>query len=290
MQRQDVLLSAATAETSSRAQAKGNFIRTRDGVELFYREWGAGRPVVFVHSWALSTSMWTYQEAFLSDRGMRCISYDRRGHGRSDIPAYGYHMDTLADDLAAVIERLDLRDAVLVGHSMGCAEILRYVGRHGTGRVSKIVLLAPTTPFVLQTADNEYGAPAEYFENNRAEWRADFPKWLEDNKLPFFIPETSPGMMDWFVEEMLRTPLSVGIACNRTLVETDLRPDLAKVDRPTLILHGDRDVSAPLELTGRRTAAGIRGAVLKVCAGAPHGLFVTHMAQVNEEVLNFIEA
>jgi non-heme chloroperoxidase len=234
--------------------------------------------------------MWDYQIAPLRDQGLRCVAYDRRGHGRSD-PANGaFDIDTLADDMAAVIEALDLRDVVLVGHSMGGAEILRYVGRHGTDRVARIALLAPSTPFLLQTEDNPHGAPAAFFEQMRAQWTADFPKWLEDNKRPFFTPQTSPQMIDWLVAMLLRTPLPMAIETNRVLVQSDVRPALAKVDRPVLILHGDKDASAPLELTGRPTAAGIRGAVLKVYEGAPHGLFLTHMEQVNRDLLDFVRA
>jgi non-heme chloroperoxidase len=234
--------------------------------------------------------MWAYQVADLSDQGLRCIACDRRGHGRSDVPAGGYDMDTLADDLAAVIEQLDLRDVVLVGHSMGCGEILRYVARHGSGRVAKIAFLAPATPFPLKTPDNPGGAPMAYFEQMWATWAKDFPRWVEENKGPFFAPQTSPAMVDWMIRMLEETPTPVAIATSRAMVTTDLRGDLARIDRPTLILHGDKDASAPVELTGRPTAAGIRGAVLKVYPGAPHGLFVTHLEQVNRDLLAFARA
>jgi pimeloyl-ACP methyl ester carboxylesterase len=234
--------------------------------------------------------MWSYQVAHLADRGLRCITYDRRGHGRSDPPTGPFDLDTLADDLAAVIEGLDLHDLVLVGHSVGTNEIVRYLGRHGTDRIAKVVLLAPTTPFALKTEDNPHGAPAAYFEQLRSAIAKDFPQWIEDNKKPFFTPGTSPAMMNWVAAELLRTPVSIGIATNRAVVGTDLRPDLPKINRPVLILQGDKDVSAPLDLTGRRTAAGIPGAVLKVYPGAPHGLFITHMEQVNHDLLEFVHA
>lgn len=303
MQQRNMLLSAATAgalatvagdaaaATGEATRGQPTVIRADDGVRLFHYDWGEGRrPVLFVHSWALSSQMWDYQIAPLSNQGLRCIAYDRRGHGRSDAPAMRFDMDTLADDMAAVIETLKLRDVVLVGHSMGGAEILRYVSRHGTDRVARIVLIAPTTPFLLQTEDNQHGAPAAAFAQRRAQWRADFPKWVEDNKHPFFTPETSPQMMDWLVALMLRTPLSMAIESSRVLVQTDARPALAKVDRPVLVLHGDKDVSAPLARTGRPTAAGIKGAILKVYEGAPHGLFLTHKDQVNRDLLDFIQA
>jgi non-heme chloroperoxidase len=297
MQRRDLLLTAAaatiaaaTTETTAATTAQPlPRIRTRDGVELFHREWGSGRPVLFMHAWALSSAMWSYQIADLGQRGLRCIAFDRRGHGRSDVPDGGYDLDTLADDLADVIEQLDLRDVALVGMSMGSNEILHYIGRHGTERISKIALLGPTTPFVLQTADNPYGAPQAYFEQTWAAWASDFPKWIEDNKLPFFTPQTSPQMMEWLVGLMREVPIPVAMATGRAMVTTDLRPVLAKVDRPVLILHGDNDHSAPLEITGRRTADGIKGAVLKVYPGGPHGLFVTHMKQVNADLAAFLQ-
>ena len=297
MQRRDLLLTAAAATiaaTTDRAAAAAPAtpspkIRTRDGAALFHQEWGRGKPVLFVHAWALSSAMWTYQVADLGQRGLRCIAFGRRGHGRSDVPGGGYDLDTLADDLADVIEQLDLRDVALVGMSMGSNEILHYLGRHGTDRVSRIALLGPTTPFVLQTADNPYGAPKAYFEQNWAAWASDFPKWIEDNRLPFFTPETSVQMMDWVAGIMREVPIPVAIATGRGLISTDLRPVLAKIDRPVLILHGDKDVSAPLAATGQRTAEGIRGAVLKVYPGGPHGLFVTHMKQVNADLLAFLQ-
>jgi len=296
MQRRDLLLTAAAATLAATAAPAAAAptnpspkIRTRDGVTLFHQDWGSGRPVLFVHAWALSCAMWSYQIAELGQRGLRCIAFDRRGHGRSDVPSGGYDLDSLADDLADVIAQLDLHDVALVGMSMGANEILHYLGRHGTGRVSRVALLGPTTPFVLQTADNPFGAPMAFFEQTQAAWASDFPKWIEDNKRPFFTTETSAQMMDWAAGIMRAVPVQVAIATNRGLVATDLRPVLAKIDRPVLILHGDTDVSAPLEATGRRTAAGIRGAVLKVYPGGPHGLFVTHMKEVNADLLAFLQ-
>lgn len=302
MQRRDLLLTAGAATVAVAAGAAARAadnkaadkqprkIRTRDGVELFHQDWGSGKPVLFVSAWALSSRMWTYQIAHLAGQGIRCVAFDRRGHGRSDIPGSGYTMDTLADDLAAVIEQLDLSDVTLVGMSNGANEIVHYASRHGTGRIAKIVLLAPTTPFALKTEDNPYGAPKEYFEQLWQAWSSDFPKWVEDNKLPFFTADTSPQMMQWGANMLLEVPLSVALATNRAAISTDLRPALAKIDRPVLILHGDKDASAPLEITGRRTAAGIKGAVLKVYPGGPHGLFLTHMRQVNADLAEFIKA
>ncbi|CCE02354.1 alpha/beta hydrolase [Bradyrhizobium sp. STM 3809] len=294
MQRRDLLLTAATATfaaTGARAAAPEtprSRVRCSDGATLHCEDWGSGRPVLFVHAWALTSAMWTYQMADLSHRGLRCIAFDRRGHGRSDIPGSGYDLDRLADDIAEVIAQCDLDDVALVGMSMGCNEIVNYVARHGTARIARIAMLGPTTPYPLQTADNALGAPKAYFEQSWATWQSDFPKWIEDNKLPFFTPETSPQMMEWVAAMMRQTPIPVAVATNRALITTDLRPVLARIDRPVLILHGDRDVSAPLEMTGRPTVRGIKGAALKIYPGGPHGLFVTHMKQVNADLAAFL--
>lgn len=263
------------------------FIETSDGTRLHWRAWGRGAPVLFVHSWAMRTEMWDYQFAALAERGCRCIGYDRRGHGRSDIPAEGYDYDTLADDLAAVIAALDLRGVTLVGHSMGACEIVRYLTRHGSARVKRIALLAPTAPLLLQTKDNPAGFPAAALEAMRAEWRRDFPKWVADNTAPFFVPETSPEIIKWGIDMLLEIPLPVAIACNRTVAGSDLREDLRRIAVPTLLLHGDKDVSAPLELTGRPTAALIANCTFKLYEGAPHGLMYTHMERVNADLAAF---
>lgn len=187
-----------------------------------------------------------------------------------------------------MLDHLDLRGATLVGHSMGGAEILRYLSRHGSSRVARVALVAPLSPFLLRAEDNPHGLPAAAFEEVQRAWMTDFPAWAEANKAPFFTPETSPAMMDWLVRELLATPVDVAVACNRAAAAADLRPDLARVDRPALVIHGDRDASAPIDLTGRPTAAGIRGAELRVYEGAPHGLFVTHMDRLNRDLYAFI--
>jgi pimeloyl-ACP methyl ester carboxylesterase len=280
---------AVAAASPTRAQTPIGPVR-RDGVNLFVRDWGEGRPVVFVASWALPSTMWAYQVAQLSDQGLRCLAFDRRGHGRSDMPRTGYDMDTLADDLAAVVECAGGKDVALVGHSMGCAEIIHYLDRHGSRRIGKIALLAPAAPYLVRTDDNPYGAPRAYHDAVMAQWAQDFPKWIEANKAPFFTPSTSPAMVDWLCDELRATPAPIAIATFRAMLAKDLRPALARIDRPTLVIQGDKDASAPLEATGRRVAAGIKGAELKVYADAPHGLFVTHMAQVNRDLEGFIRA
>lgn len=258
-----------------------------DGTQLFCRDWGAGNPVVFVHSWALHSDMWQYQMADLTARGLRCVAYDRRGHGRSDQPGGGYDCDTLADDLAAIIEALDLHDVVLVGHSMGACEVVRYLTRHGSGRIAGAVLVAPVTPFLLRTADNPHGIDEQMFEALRAIWSRDFPKWIANNMAPFFTPETSPETMRWLADMLLQCPLKIAIDCQRMFTTTDFRAEMKEIGVPVLVVHGDADVSAPVDLTGRPTAALIPDAAFELYEGAPHGLFVTHMDRLNDDLHDF---
>jgi non-heme chloroperoxidase len=269
----------------------GDFIQTDDGTRLAYRDWGEGEPAVFIHAWALPSQMWDYQLVPLCSQGLRCIAYDRRGHGRSSPSNGGYDVDTLADDLATVLEALDLHDVSLVGYSFGSGEIVRYLTRHGAARIAKIVLIAPAaTPFLLRTEDNPNGIPAadlEFFRSNILQH--DFPQWLEDGKQAFFVADTSLAMQSWVVGLALTTPLRVAIEHNRAITTTDFRPDLAKILVPTLVIHGDQDASAPIDLTGRPTAEQIPGAQLMVYEGAPHGLFITHKDRLNADLLAFIK-
>jgi non-heme chloroperoxidase len=282
--------STAAAAAAARPSTKtlGDFVTANDDTRLYCKTWGAGAPVVFVHSWAMAGDMWQYQTVELAEHGFRCITYDRRGHGRSDVPGGGYDIDTLADDLARVIEAHDLADATLVGHSMGGAEIVRYLTRHGRTRVARIVLLAPTTPYLAQSPDNPNGVPPQAFEALRAVWRQDFPKWVADNTRPFFMPETSEAMMRWGTDMLLRTSLPVAIECNRTLTSTDFRAEMTKITVPALVVHGDADASAPLPLTGAKSAKLLPNCELKVYEGAPHGLFITHAKRVNADIMRFI--
>jgi non-heme chloroperoxidase len=267
-----------------------NLIQTRDGTGLFYKTWGDGKPVLFVHAGGLPSDMWHYQMVPLSEHGVACVAYDRRGHGRSGDPGRGYDFDTLADDLAAVIEALDLREVTLVGHSFASGEMVRYLTRHGPGRIARLVFVAPAaTPFRLRTADNPDGIEASVFEQLRRDLLLkDHPQWLEDNARPFVVAETSRGMIDWLKGLMLQTSMKALVDCNRAMVETDFRAELPRISLPTLVIHGDRDVSAPVDATGRRTAELIPGAVFKLYEGAPHGLFVTHMERLNADLLAFI--
>ena len=235
-----------------------------DGARLFVREWGRGRPIVFVASAMLPSDMWTSQMLALSGRGFRCIAFDRRGHGRSSDTGGGYDYDTLADDLAAVMEARDARDAVLVSHSFGGGEVARYLSRHGDAAVGGVVLVAPTTPFLLRTADNPHGVPAEAFEALRQAMAADFPKWMDDNEEAFVTPETSAGRRRWIKDLMQRTSLQAVIEMNRVMTRTDFRPELRAIRRPVLVVHGPRDASPPIDLTGRPTAALIPDARLQL--------------------------
>jgi non-heme chloroperoxidase len=270
----------------------GDFIETADGTKLAFSDWGTGQPVVFIHAWALPSPMWDYQIGALATQGLRCIAYDRRGHGRSSKPNFGYDCDTLADDLSALLTTLDLHDVTLVSHSFGSAEVVRYLTRHGASRIARIVLIAPAAlPFVMKSADNPNGIPEEQLEAFRKHvLQADFPKWLEEGKKAFFVAETSPSLQDWVKELMLTTPLPVAIETNRRVTATDFRKELPRISVPALIIHGDKDVSAPIDLTGRPAAALIPKAQLRVYEGAPHGLFLTHKDRLNADLVGFIKA
>ena len=263
-------------------------IRTADGVGLFHRDWGSGPPVVFVASWSLPSDSWAYQMLALSEAGCRCVAYDRRGHGRSDDPGRGFDFDTLADDLAAVMEALDLRGATLVGFSMGTGEVVRYLTRHGAGRVARIVLIGTTTPMLARAADNPDGLDPALFEAFRiGALMQDFPGWIDDSMVPFVTAETPPGLRNWVRDMALRTSAKALLNCNRTLTAADFRAELRSVGVPTLVIHGGQDMTCPLDLTGRPTAALVPDARLTVYEGAPHGLFLTHMARLNADLLAF---
>ncbi len=264
------------------------FIRTVDGVSLFYRDWGQGEPVVFVASWSLASDSWNYQMLALSEAGFRCIAFDRRGHGRSSDPGRGYDFDTLANDLAAVLDVLDLRGITLVGHSMATGEIIRYLTRHGSDRVARIALIGTITPLLLRTADNPDGIDASYFEGfRRDELMRDFPKWIEDTLPPFVTPETTPQMRDWVRGMALRTSGKALLDCNRAITTTDFRDELSRITVPTLLIHGDQDATCPIDLTARPTAELVPGAKLKTYEGGPHGVFVTHIDRLNADLLGF---
>jgi pimeloyl-ACP methyl ester carboxylesterase len=280
-----MLASARRAEAS----VKPPFVTTRDGTRLFVRDWGTGRPVVFVAPWALCADWWDVHMTTLAGRGLRCIAYDRRGHARSDEPGGGYDFDTLADDLATVIERRDLQNVLLVGHSMGGCEVVRYLTRHRSRRVTRVVLIAPVTPFTLKTDTNPDGAPREALERGREGLTRDLHRRIAEAAPAFFGAPANPvsaQAMEWWTRMMVdRCSLKVMLDLHRIMTETDFRPELPTITVPTLILHGDRDVSARLDFTGRRTQQLIPRSELKVYEGAAHGLPFTHAEQFQADLL-----
>jgi pimeloyl-ACP methyl ester carboxylesterase len=301
MQRRNLLISLAaagaipatgTAAKSARTKPRRPFIATPDGTNLFYRDWGQGRALVFAAPWALNSDYWEYQIAPLSTQGVRCIAYDRRGHGRSDEPSHGYDLDTLADDLGALLDHLDLREVTLVGHSMGAAEVIRYLSRHGVRRIARVVLVAPVTPITVRTADNPEGVPRESLEKSRAEFALDRPTKIAEAAPGFFGVKNgvSQAVIDWWARQILQCSLKPLLELHRAYTEADFRPEVRAITLPTLLIHGDSDVSTSLDMTSRRTAALIRGSELKVYPGAAHGLAFTHKARLNEDLLSFASA
>jgi pimeloyl-ACP methyl ester carboxylesterase len=270
------------------------YVMTRDSTSLFYNDWGTGRPVVCVHGGQLGAAMWEYQQVELVDQGVHCIAYDRRGCGRSDQPWQGYDIDTLADDLAALVDHLDLHDVTLVGHSNGCGDIARYLSRHGVSRIARAVLIAPTTPFLLKTADNPNGVDQNVVDETIAQLSRDRPHFFAASAPAFLgvgLPNVSvsPELVQWGVGLALQASPRATIAMTRTFAETDFRPDLGAFTMPTLVIHGAADLFAPLELCGRRTAELIPGARL-VVYDTGHGLFLTEKERLNRDLLAFIAA
>lgn len=262
-------------------------IRTNDGLQLFHKDWGNGKPILFVHAWSMSSDFWEYQMYPLSKQGFRCVAFDRRGNGRSDDNGTGYDCDTLADDLACVIAQLDLHDVTLVGHSLGASEVVRYLGRHGSGRVKRAVMVAGGTPPLMKSADNPQGVDKAFFDANRAAMIADRAQWLLDNAKPFFVASTSDGIIDWTMAMMMQSSMRAMIEMTHTVSETDLRPDLRSIDVPVLIVHGTADESIPLTF-GRRTLEYLTNGRMIEYQGAPHGLPVTHAGRLNKDIAAFI--
>jgi pimeloyl-ACP methyl ester carboxylesterase len=240
--------------------------------------------------WTLSSEMWAYQMEPLSRQGFRCIAYDRRAHGRSSDPGRGFDYDTLADDLADVIRVLGLENVTLVAHSFASGEVVRYLTRHGSKRVARVALVAPAAiPFLLRTDDNPAGIPEPVFDQARDAFLSDFAGWAQANAEPYFVPGTSRAAIDWTIRMMMQTSLQAAGELNRVQVTTDFRPELGQIDVPVLIVHGDRDASAPIELTARPAAALIPGARLVVYEGGPHGLYFTHQRELNQDLVRFVQ-
>jgi len=268
-------------------------IATKDGSKIYYKDWGAGQPVVFSHGWPLSADAWEDQMVFLASHGYRAIAHDRRGHGRSSQPSNGNNMDTYADDLAALTETLDLKQAVHVGHSAGGGEVARYIGRHGTKRVAKAVLIAAVPPLMLKTETNPGGLPMEIFDGIRTGVLADRSQFFKDLTATFYGANrsglsVSQGLRDSFWLQAMQSGFIGVLECIKAFSETNFTADLKKFDVPTLILHGDDDQIVPIADLAMLTVKLIKYAKLKVYPGAPHGLCSTHKNQLNMDLLAFL--
>jgi non-heme chloroperoxidase len=281
---------AAKAQKRETKRTESYAAMSADGTGLFLRDWGSGPPVLFLAGWTLTSDFWGYQMLALKQGGFRTLAYDRRGHGRSADPGRGYDYDTLSDDLASVLQSCRLDGVTLVAHSAASGEVARYFSRHGGRGVKQVVLVSPTTPFIMKTADNPMGIDQSVLRANRALSAMDFPGQIDAKIGPFFTPETSPGIIAWVKQMMLQTSMQAVIELAQHMQETDFRDDVLRIGVSTLVIHGDRDASAPLALTGKRCAEMIAGAKLTVVEGAPHGLPITHVERLNDELLRFLAA
>jgi non-heme chloroperoxidase len=277
------------------AERIGSAITVQDGTQIYYKDWGSGQPIVFSHGWPLSADAWDPQMVFLASHGYRCIAHDRRGHGRSTQPWNGNDMDTYADDLAALTETLDLRSAIHVGHSTGGGEVARYLGRHGTSRVAKAVLIGAVPPLMLKTPANPGGLPIDVFDQIRAGVMADRSQFFKDLTMPFYGynrpgAKLSEGVRDSFWLQGMMAGHKSALDCIKAFSETDFTEDLKKIDVPTLIMHGDDDQIVPIGASALQSATLIRNNTLKVYKGFSHGMCTINADVINQDLLEFIKS
>ncbi len=289
----------AAAQAAATPPAAGgrftNTVTAKDGAKIFFKDWGKGKPVVFSHGWPLTADAWDAQMLFLAQNGFRVVAHDRRGHGRSDQTWTGNDMDTYADDLAAVMDHLDLKDAMLVGHSTGGGEVARYIGRHGTARVAKAVLIGAVTPIMLKTDANPGGLPMSVFDGIRKGVRDNRPQFYKDLTVPFYgynRPNAKPsqGVQDTFWLQGMQGGIAGQYDCIKQFSETDFTPDLKKIDRPTLFIHGSDDQIVPIADSAELAVKLVKGATLKVYEGSSHGLCTVDADKLNADLLAFAKA